>query len=147
MGESISQEGVDTAAWCVGKGTGPGSQRAEKRQHQYQQCSGPRMLSLLLMALGFLFSGSLHVGRWTVPSGSNGSSSPRVFCPCSPLLPCRLWSMASPTSPVHWPLTLSFASWPSAPGLGLSRCILCHCGAQGLRGSLMCHPLHVGILA
>ena len=42
----------------------------------------------------------------------------------TPPPPCRPWSMASPTSPVRWPLTLSFVSWPSAPGLGPSRCIL-----------------------
>lgn len=42
-----------------------------------------------------------------------------------PALPCRLWSMASPISPAPLPLTRSCGSWPSAPALGLSRCILC----------------------
>lgn len=88
------------------------------------------------MALAFLFSGSLHVGRWTAPSGLIGNRSPWVCCPWSPFFSHRLWSMASPTSPVPSPSTLSFASWPSVPGLGLSRCILCSQGAQGSPGPL-----------
>lgn len=89
------------------------------------------MLSPLPMALGFLFSDSL-CAEVDSTSRANRSRSPRVFYPCHPLLLHRLWSMASPTSPAPWPSTLSFASWPLAPGLGLSRCILCYCGAQGL---------------
>lgn len=46
-----------------------------------------------------------------------------VLIECLPLS-CRPWSMASPTSPVPWHLTLNFESWQLAPSLGLSRCIL-----------------------
>lgn len=101
------------------------------------------MLSALPMALGFLFSGSLHVGRWTAPSGPIGNRSPWVCCPWSPFFFHRLWSMASPISPVPLPSTLSFASWPSGPGLGLSRCILCSRGAQ-VRQDLSC-AAHVAL--
>lgn len=45
--------------------------------------------------------------------------------------------MASPTSPAPWPSTPSFASWPSAPGRGPSRCILCGHSLRGCKD-----PLH-----
>lgn len=73
---------------------------------------------------------------WRLPwvgTGWTGLHCPGVCVPSS-LPPHRPWSMDSLINPAPWPSTLNFESWPLAPGLGPSRCILCSCGTGGLFG-------------
>ena len=65
------------------------SQRVEKQgtSELTRTILRAQMPSPLLVALEFLFSGSLHVGRWSAPSGPIGTRSRRVCYPRNPFFP------------------------------------------------------------